>query len=211
MPDIQIHGYKESLHSPLYLCLKEESKEHACEHTATEQHRTALDALRQHLQKASFSSRSLMFIFVSGRFPAANALQLTRINPWVLKLRGYLNSTEAICSASADEKPDMCQHCMLTAPKANCSLGCINKGASRQGGDCPSLLCPCDSLPAVLCPALGPLAQERCWSAGAGPEKAMKMPRGLEHLYNGDRLRELGEVRALGRLQCSSFQYPRGA
>ena len=93
---------------------------------------------------------------------------------------------EAICSVLVDEKPDMRQQCTLTGLKANCSLGCSNRGGQQAGRELYPLLCPCDSLPAVLCPVLGLPAQERCGSAEVGPEKATKMLRGLEHFCYGE-------------------------
>ena len=44
----------------------------------------------------------------------------------------------------------------------------------------------------VLHPGLDPPPQDRHGAAGAGPEKATKMNRGLEYLSYEDRLRELG-------------------
>jgi len=40
-----------------------------------------------------------------------------------------------------DKKQDINQQCVLAAQKANCVLGCINRGVARRGErHCPSLL-----------------------------------------------------------------------
>lgn len=75
-------------------------------------------------------------------------------------------------------------------------------GQQVNEGDSPSLLCPCESPPAVLSLALGPPAQERCGPVGVSSEEIMKMLKGLEHLSTSDRLREL----ELFSLQKSSWE-----
>ena len=72
-----------------------------------------------------------------------------------------------------DEKLDMSQHCGLAAQKASCVLGCIKKrpaGRGREEG-CPLLLGSCEAPSRVLCPGLGPPAQERCRALGMGLEE----------------------------------------
>jgi len=66
------------------------------------------------------------------------------------------------------------------------------RGQQGEGGDSAPLLHSGEILPGVLRPALEPPAQERHGLVGAGPQEAIKMIQGLEHLFCEGRLRELG-------------------
>lgn len=72
-------------------------------------------------------------------------------------------------------------------------------GQQGEGGDCPSLLCPCESPSGELNPGLGPAIQERrsCWRGST------KMIRRLQHLpvqrqAEGHRLVQPEEKKAVG-------------
>ena len=112
-----------------------------------------------------------------------------------------------------DKKSCMSQQGVLTAWKANSIPGCISRGGQQAGGDCPPLLYPHDAPPGALLTCLGVPVKEGCGAVGAEPEEAMKMLRGLEHVCQEDRLRELGvvsmEKRRLWGGLTVTFQYLR--
>ena len=112
----------------------------------------------------------------------------------------------------------MTRWCALAAQKANCVLGCIPSrvaSRSREGIPPTPLLCSGETPPGVLHPALEPLAQEGHGPVGAGPEKATKRVRVIEHLIYKERLRELGlfslEKRRLRGDLVAASQYLKGA
>ncbi|KAK4825070.1 LOW QUALITY PROTEIN: hypothetical protein QYF61_023074, partial [Mycteria americana] len=114
-----------------------------------------------------------------------------------------------------DEELDMSRRCALAAQKANRVLGCITRSVASRAREG---ILPLDSAltpPAVLRPARGSSAQERHGPAGAGPEEATKMVRGLEHLCCEEGLRELGlfslEKRRLRGDLIAACQYLKGA
>ena len=79
------------------------------------------------------------------------------------------HSAEKDLGILVDEKLDMSQQRVLAAQRANSILGCIKRGvASREREVIVSL--PWEVPYGVLCPSLGPPAQEACQAVGAGPE-----------------------------------------
>ena len=104
-----------------------------------------------------------------------------------------------------DENLDMIQQCALATQKANRTLGCIPSSvASRSKEGILPLCC-------ALVRALEPSAQDRQGPVGAGPEEAITIVGGLEHLSCEERLGELGlfspQTRRLRGDLRAAFQY----
>lgn len=104
-----------------------------------------------------------------------------------------------------DKSLSVCQQCGLADWKANNTLGCIKREVASRAGEVIVPLCFAVLKPypaSVLCPSLGSPVQK---VVGVGPEEAMRMIRGLEHLYCGGRLREMSHFslkKASGRSHC---------
>lgn len=72
-------------------------------------------------------------------------------------------------------KLGLIQQGILEAQNASHILGCNQKRMARRSrGDSSPLLCPYETPPEALCPALGPPAQERCGSIVVGPKEGDK-------------------------------------
>jgi len=106
--------------------------------------------------------------------------------------RSESSSEEKDFGVLVDKKLNMTQQCTLAAQKANCTLGCIPSSLASRSREGVLPLCSGETPPGVLRPALEPLAQDRHGPVGVGPEEAIKMIQGLEHLSYKERLRELG-------------------
>jgi len=83
----------------------------------------------------------------------------------------------------------MSQQCALVAQKAYCILNCIKRGVASRVWEVIVALysAPCKASSGVLCPHLGPPAQERCRAVRV-QNRATKMLQGLEHLFSEERL-----------------------
>lgn len=104
-----------------------------------------MDAWRQHLQKASFS-RNPMFIFASGRLPAANALQSTIINPWVLKFMVIWGAWRLPALSWWMKSQTCASSGRSQAWRPTAAWAAATEGNRRQGGNCT--LC---SAPVTAC------------------------------------------------------------
>ncbi|KAK4816307.1 LOW QUALITY PROTEIN: hypothetical protein QYF61_014605 [Mycteria americana] len=111
----------------------------------------------------------------------------------------------------ADEKLDTSWQCALAAQKASCILGCIKRSVASRSREVilPLYSALVRPAPGVLCPALEPAVQERHGAVRAGPRKATKMIRRLEHLCYEDRLGDLDKRRLQGDL-IAAFQHLKG-
>jgi len=47
-----------------------------------------------------------------------------------------------------------------------------SSGHQAKGGDCPSLLRPCEAPSGILCPDLGPPTEKRCGAFKKGPQES---------------------------------------
>ncbi|KFQ70886.1 hypothetical protein N335_13071, partial [Phaethon lepturus] len=116
-----------------------------------------------------------------------------------------------------DKKLDMSQQCELTAQKANCILGCIQRRVARGSREVILPLCSTLVRPHLeSCIQLwSPQHRKDMYLLQRVQRRATKMIREMGHLSCEDRLRDLGwfslEKRRLQGDLIAAFQYLKGA
>lgn len=85
-------------------------------------------------------------------------------------------------------------NCWFIPWNTTCSQIPGEESAQQVQKDSPCLLlgCPCEAVSGILCPVLGSQVQEGLGTTRGFQSRAMKMLRGLKHLYYKERLKDLG-------------------